>query len=461
MKVTVIGTGYVGLATGISLAYLGHQVSCVDIAWDKIMGLREGKLPIYEPGLDDLFMQARANLLFTTSYIEAIEQSEVVFITVGTPANVDGSPNLTYLFAAVDEVLTCIRAVNQPIILVNKSTVPVGTADLIAERVAESGLSDYITIASNPEFLSQGNVVSDTLYPERIVIGGNDHAWRVLSQLYEAIELQRFDAPDRTPRTHEKQVIPILCVDTRSAELAKYAANAFLAMKISFINEIANVCDRVGADVSLVASVIGKDPRIGASFLRAGIGYGGSCFPKDTKALQYIADTSGYEFKLLSAVIEVNNEQKYRVIEILRQQFDSLYGRKVAILGLTFKPGTDDLREAPSIPIVHSLLSSGCEVYVHDPIALDKARELLPATVNFMAHWSDALRDADAAILLTEWPEYVTIRADDILALMNYPLFIDGRNVMDSKEWNGIQYRGVGLRQSEHKRINSNILQSK
>ncbi|TFE22637.1 UDP-glucose dehydrogenase family protein [Cohnella luojiensis] len=462
MKVAVVGTGYVGLATGISLAYLGHKVTCIDIAVDKIESLRQGKLPIFEPGLEELFLKAKQNLHFTTSFTQGLEQSNVIFLAVGTPANSDGSSNLTYLFSAVDETIAYLSYHKWPTVLVNKSTAPVGTSDLIVERVEAACIQHVVTVASNPEFLSQGKVVNDTLYPERIVIGGDDRAIRVLQELYSPIISQSFASPEQTPRPKHLKGVPIISVDTRSAELAKYAANAFLAMKISFINEIANLCDLVGADVTKVAAVIGKDSRIGSSFLQAGIGYGGSCFPKDTLALQFISNTIGYDFKLLSSVISVNNSQKFIIIEKLREELGPLYGKKIAVLGLTFKPGTDDIREAPSIPIIHSLLSGGAEVYVHDPVALDKARASLPSTVHFMNQLSDALIDADGALLITEWPEYLEIDAEYLSSVMRRPLFIDGRNAMDTSSWRGIiEYRGVGISNNENKRINSNVLQSK
>lgn len=445
MKVAVIGTGYVGLATGISLAFLGHQVNCIDISEGKVERLRQGELPIFEPGLEELFDKAKPNLQFTTSYIEGLVDSDVIFLAVGTPANTDGSPNLTYLFSAVEETLTCLRNRNGLTVLVNKSTVPVGTADQILERVVSASLNSSVTVASNPEFLSQGRVVRDTLYPERIVVGGNERSIPILQKLYEPIISQTFESPEQTPRPDAAKAPTFISVDTRSAELAKYAANAFLAMKISFINEMANVCDRVGADVTKVATVIGKDPRIGTSFLQAGIGYGGSCFPKDTKALQFIADAINYDFKLLSSVIEVNNSQKYRIIEKLRKESGSLFGKKVAVLGLTFKPGTDDLREAPSIPIVKALLSEGAEVYVHDPIAMETAKAILPKSVYFKHQLSDVLLDAEAALLVTEWPEYIDLKADYLISLMRRPLFIDGRNAMDAGAMSGVEYIGFGL----------------
>ncbi|WP_248927144.1 UDP-glucose dehydrogenase family protein [Paenibacillus hamazuiensis] len=445
MKVTVIGTGYVGLTTGVTLAYLGHEVTCVDLDIGKIDRLNDGVLPIFEPGLGELMAESRDRLAFTTSYLDSVLEADVIFFAVGTPAGPDGSPNLSYLLAAVENTTRYLSGKEKPTVLVNKSTVPVGTADQIAGMIDEAGLGDKVSVASNPEFLSQSKAVYDTLYPDRIVVGGDDSSVAVLTDLYSSIISQSFKAPDHTPRPAGLTHVPLIRVDRRSAELAKYAANAFLSMKISFINEIANVCDRVGADVTNVARIIGTDPRIGSSFLRAGIGYGGSCFPKDTKALQYIADTNGYEFKLLSAVIEVNNEQKYRVIEKLREHVYPIYGEKIAVLGLTFKPGTDDLREAPSIPIINALIDEGAEVFVHDPVALEKARPLLPAKVRLRSNLEEVLKNAGAALLVTEWPEYVNLEPDYLRSVMRRPLLIDGRNALGESRRAGLEYDGIGL----------------
>ncbi|SDC02673.1 UDPglucose 6-dehydrogenase [Paenibacillus sp. UNCCL117] len=446
MNVSVIGTGYVGLTTGISLAYLGHQVTCVDIDERKIEGLKAGVLPIYEPGLDELLKESEERIRFTTSYETAVSEAEVLIFAVGTPANDDGSPNLTYLFGAADEVMTHLVDKDTPTVLVNKSTVPVGTADYIAEKIKAFGLRDKAVIASNPEFLRQSRAVSDTLYPERIVVGGDEEAVRTLREMYEGLVSQTFRAPAFAPRPEGLTAVPFLAIDLRSAELAKYAANAFLAMKISFINEIANVCDAVGADVRRVADVIGGDARIGKAFLHAGIGYGGSCFPKDTRALHHIADTNGYDFKLLAAVIEVNGAQKFKLIEKARESLGTLYGKKIAVLGLTFKPGTDDIREAPSLPIIQALIAEGAEVRVHDPIALGKSRHYLPAEARACESVREALLDAEAALLVTEWPEYAEIGPDNLKAWMARPLWIDGRNAFADRYSEEMEYRGVGIR---------------
>lgn len=446
MNVAVIGTGYVGLTTGVTLAYLGHRVTCVDINEEKVNRLKQGLSPIYEPGLEELMRLSRSRLHFTMDCGEAVLDADVVFIAVGTPAYADGSPNLTYLFASVEEMLPHLELKETGTVLVNKSTAPVGTSDRIQEMIREAGLEPKVSVASNPEFLRQGQAVRDTLYPERIVVGGDERAVTMLGGLYSSLVGQDFDPPPGTPRPAGVTEAAYITVDRRSAELAKYAANAFLAMKISFINEIANVCDCVGADVTRIADIIGRDSRIGPAFLQAGIGYGGSCFPKDTGALQHIANTNGYDFKLMSAVIEVNNVQKYRMVDKVRKELGSLRGKKVAVLGLTFKPGTDDMREAPSLPIIEALVGEGAIVYAHDPIALEKAMDYLPSAVHGVPLLEDALRDAEAALLVTEWPEYTKLGAGVFRSLMARPLLIDGRNAMGQRGREQLEYRGMGIR---------------
>ncbi|MCZ8516478.1 UDP-glucose/GDP-mannose dehydrogenase family protein [Paenibacillus filicis] len=448
MNVTVIGTGYVGLTTGASLAYLGHEVTCVDVDEKKVEQLSQGIMPFYEPGMKELLQSHPERIHFTSSYWEAVMGADVIFFAVGTPAQSDGSPNLTYLFSAVEETVGYLRMKEKSTVLINKSTVPVGTGDKIAQKVKEASLETTVRVASNPEFLRQARAIQDTFYPDRIVVGGDEVSDAILSQLYSGVLNQSFAAPAYAPRPAGYTSPEYILVDRRSAELAKYAANAFLAMKISFINEIANVCDRVGADVKQVAGIIGKDVRIGSSFLQAGIGYGGSCFPKDTRALQYIADTSGYDFKLLSAVIEVNHSQKYIMLQKLREQLGELAGKQIAVLGLSFKPGTDDLREAPSIPIILELLAEKADVRVHDPVAMNKARSLLPDRVHFAEQIKEALRNADAALLVTEWPEYISLSAEEIRSLMRRPVFIDGRNAMAASDFENadMDYLGIGTR---------------
>lgn len=449
MNVSVIGTGYVGLTTGVSLAFLGHRVTCVDVDAAKIDGLRRGEIPIHEPGLRELMELSADRLTFTMEYGAALKDADVLFFAVGTPAEADGSPNLGYLYAALHETLQHAKRREAPLLLVNKSTVPVGTADRIREIIHMQGLEGHVHVASNPEFLRQGSAVRDTLYPDRIVVGGGEYAARTLRKLYEPLIGQRFAEPPAAPRKKGMGDIPFIAVDLRSAELAKYAANAFLAMKISFINEMANVCDRVQADVTEIARIIGADPRIGPAFLQAGIGYGGSCFPKDTGALRHIADTNGYEFKLLDAVIRVNREQKFRPVEKLKRELGDIRGKKIAVLGLTFKPETDDMRDAPSIPILEKLAEEGASVYAHDPVGMGKAATLIHPDVQLCTQAAEALRDAEAALLLTEWSEYTSLDPAWLRSVMKRPLLIDGRNAYDAASREAVEYRGIGIASNE------------
>ncbi|WP_284641750.1 UDP-glucose dehydrogenase family protein [Paenibacillus silviterrae] len=444
MNIAVVGTGYVGLTTAVTLAYLGHRVTAVDVNAEKIDRLRAGQLPIYEPGLKELLDASGERLTFTTSYAEALLEADVVFVAVGTPSQEDGSPDLTYLNASLEEMLVYLRHKETTTLLVTKSTVPVGTGDRMEERIRREGLDGKVTVASNPEFLRQGQAVADTLYPERIVVGGNETAWQIMREVYSAIVAQSFSMPALVQKPARRAVISYIEVGRRSAELSKYAANAFLAMKISFINEIANVCERVGADVEQVADIIGKDTRIGSSFLRAGIGYGGSCFPKDTNALHYMAGTNGYDFKLLSAVIEVNNAQKLHLVHKAKERLGTLYGKKLAVLGLTFKPGTDDLRESPSLAIIEALAGEGARVFVHDPIALEKAAGLVPEGVQLAAQVGDALAGAEAALLITEWAEYVNLDPAYLRSVMLRPLLLDGRNAWNVDKRTLLEYDGIG-----------------
>lgn len=459
MNVTIIGTGYVGLTTGVTLAYLGHRVTCLDVDHKKIENLRKGISPIYEPGLEHVMELAKNQLTFTRSYEGGLAEADVIFLAVGTPPNEDGSPNLTYLNSAFETCIKYIQESERKVVLVNKSTVPVGTAESFRQRVGFLGLDSRLTIVSNPEFLRQGRAMHDTLYPDRIVVGGDDNSTSILRELYAPIIEQSFKAPVEIPRPRGIDNVPFITVDCSSAELGKYAANAFLAMKISFINEMSNVCDKVGADVNNVAEIIGADPRIGSQFLQAGIGYGGSCFPKDTRALHHIAKTNGYAFKLMSAVIEVNNKQKYVIITKLREALGTLKGRKIAVLGLTFKPETDDLRDAPSIPIIKALIDEGAEVSVHDPIALEKALAQLPQEIEHPDTIEEVVKDVDAIALLTEWKEYKSLNWLTLGAFMRHKVLIDGRNALDGKALRelGFEYYGIGRFNSRMRRVSSKV----
>lgn len=446
MKITVIGAGYVGLTSAVTLAYLGHQVTCMDTDMAKVERLLRGEAPFYEPGLDELLALTAGNMHFTADYRAALADAGAVFLAVGTPQNANGSPDLSQYWKAVDMIMDGMDPAFDSLLLVNKSTVPVGTGDKLKKRLNFRGFGHRIEITSNPEFLRQGSALADNFFPYRLVLGGDNSARNKLFQIYKPLVNEQNLAPDyiRPPANFKK--IEVFHVDIRTAELSKYAANAFLAMKISFINEMANIAELVGADITGVADVLGADQRIGRLFLNAGIGYGGSCFPKDTRALKYLADVRGYDVTLLSAVIHVNNQQPYRLVTKLDQALGGLEDKSICILGLTFKPETDDLREAPSLPIIQILVDSGACVRVHDPIALDKARRLLPQNVICCSKLEDALEGADAAAILTEWPLYQMLDPLTVKKLMRGNVIVDGRNCLTPGLFlNHMQYVGVGL----------------
>lgn len=429
MKIVVAGTGYVGLVTGACLAHLGHSVTCVDTNEAKIELMKQGISPIYEPGLDEILKKnyEEGRLDFTTDYKSAYKDADVIFIGVGTPEREDGSANLDYVYNVAEQIA---ENVEKDCLVVVKSTVPIGTNDKVEEFLKEHLKNDVqIEVASNPEFLSQGTAVKDTLYSSRIVIGvKSDRARDTLREVYE-----RFNQP-------------IVVTNRRSAEMIKYASNDFLALKISFINEIANFCEIVGADVEDVANGMSYDPRIGDKFLKAGIGYGGSCFPKDTKALHWLANDNGYELKTIKATIEVNENQKYKLFRKAKQRFKSLKGMKVAILGLTFKPGTDDLRDAPSIPNVRRLLDEGAEIVAYDPVGEENFKKLFPTEITYVKTPEETLKDADAAFIFTEWNEIKSLHLNIYEELMNTPVIFDGRNCyeINDVEEKAIEYYSVG-----------------
>lgn len=407
-RVGVIGAGYVGLVTGVCLASLGHTVTLRDIDADRVEALRRGEVPIYEPGLAELMREHAERLTYTLSLREMLDASELVFVAVDTPPTYSGDADLSRVMGVIDELERA--GADAAHILVMKSTVPVGTGERIRAELDARGLG-ALGYCSNPEFLKEGAAIADFLHPDRVVVGDFDrsHGDRV-AQLYEPLGA------------------PIVRTSVPSAEMVKYASNAFLATKISFINEIANVCEEVGADVDVVARGMGMDRRIGSSFLRAGIGFGGSCFPKDVAALKQLAGNSGYHFQLLTSVIEVNELQKRRVVGKLKKHLGSLEGRRVALLGLAFKPGTDDMREASSLVLSARLLAEGVCVTAYDPVVRSSDRL---NGVRIAGSALDAARDADAVVLVTEWPELVDLDWAAVRGVMRTPVLIDGRNALD------------------------------
>lgn len=429
MNIVVAGTGYVGLVTGACLSEVGHNVTCVDIDEKKVEIMKQGISPIYEPGLDELLERnyKENRLDFTTDYADAYKNADIVFIGVGTPERADGSANLDYVFGVCKQIA---ENVTKDCLVVVKSTVPIGTNDKVEEFLKENLVHNVkIEVASNPEFLAQGTAVVDTLHASRIVIG---------------VESRK--AEEKLRYVYERFNQPIVVTNRRSAEMIKYASNDFLALKISFMNEMANVCEIVGADIEDVAKGMSYDPRIGNKFLNAGLGYGGSCFPKDTKALHWLANDHGYEIKTIKATIEVNENQKYKLFRKAKQEFGSLKGMKVAVLGLTFKPGTDDLREAPSIPNVRRLLDEGAEIVAYDPVGIDNFKKLYPTEIDYVTSPEEALEDADMAFIFTEWNEIKSIELNKFEELMNTSVIYDGRNcydINDVKEYN-LDYHSVG-----------------
>lgn len=451
MKVTIIGTGYVGLTTAVALAYIGHDVVAVDKDQDKISSLRAGKSPIHEPGLDSLLTQMAEKIIFTDDITDAVSTSDVIFIAVGTPPKSNGEADLQYVESAAREIATEIPAA-QVCTIVLKSTVPIGTNQLIMRLVLDvlrqRNIVARVSFASNPEFLREGVALSDTFYPDRIVIGADQpEAIANLSRLYQPLLEQTFVPPSEFPRADNSQLPYLISTDLVSAEMTKYAANAFLPLKISFINEIAGLCEKVGADVTEVARGIGYDQRIGHRFLNAGLGWGGSCFPKDTKALISVAANYNYTMPLLQAVCEVNIRQRVAIIDKLKAELGDLHGKVIGVLGLAFKPNTDDVRDSPAIEIVRMLVDCGAQVRVHDPIAMDNARtELADAAVEFCDSPYTAATQADALLLATEWNVYHTLNLRRLAQGMRTPLLVDGRNLYHRSDAQqaGFIYKGVG-----------------
>ena len=433
MRITMIGSGYVGLVTGACLADFGHQVTCVDKAAEKIATLQSGKIPIFEPGLSELVATnvEAGRLSFTTNLLEAVETAEVVFIAVGTPSRRgDGQADVSYIHEAAKEIAASIQ---QYTVVAIKSTAPVGTSDEVARIIAMANPAASFSVVSNPEFLREGAAIDDFKHPDRIVVGtdGDARAREVMSLVYRPLYLNR---------------APILFTTRRASELIKYAANAFLAMKVTFINEIADLCEKVGADVQEVAHGIGLDNRIGSKFLHAGPGYGGSCFPKDTRALVRIARDNGSPLRLIEATVSINDQRKRAMAtKVVNALGGDARGKTIAVLGLTFKPNTDDMREAPSLDIIRALQEAGAVVRAYDPEGMSAARNLLPS-VNFASDPYAAAEGAHALVIVTEWSAFRALDMKQIGRLLKSPVIVDLRNIYSRQEMeqSGLKYYGVG-----------------
>jgi len=430
MRIAVIGTGYVGLVAGACFAESGNEVVCVDNNEAKVRLLRRGKIPIYEPGLEELVRRNRSEgrLTFTSTLAKAVRDASVIFIAVGTPQGEDGSADLKYVLEVARDVA---KAMNGYKVIVDKSTVPVGTAEKVREVIRRETTHPF-SVVSNPEFLKQGAAIDDFMKPDRVVVGAEDpRAQALMLELYE-------------PFT--RTGAPIMMMDCASAELSKYAANAMLATRISFMNEVANVCELVGADVDHVRKAIGADKRIGTSFLFPGVGYGGSCFPKDVQAMRRFAADKHYDFKILGAVEAVNALQKTKLFTMLRKHFGNPKGKTVGIWGLAFKPKTDDMREAPSIPLIEAMLSAGVTVQAFDPEATHVAKGIFGSRITYAANAYDAVKGADALVIVTEWNEFRRPDFDRIRSLMRSPVLFDGRNLFAPAQMkqNGFTYYSIG-----------------
>lgn len=437
MKIAVVGTGYVGLVTGTCLADVGIDVVCIDIDQKKIDNLKEGILPIYEPGLDKLVHRnyQKGRLTFSTDLATSIKGADAAFIAVGTPPGEDGSADLQYVLAVARGIG---ENMNDYGVIITKSTVPVGTAAKVKAEIQGAldrrGAQIEFDVASNPEFLKEGAAVNDFMKPDRIVIGvESERARNVLSKVYHPFTLNGH---------------PVIFMDVPSAEMTKYAANSMLATKISFMNDVANLCEIMGADVNMVRKGIGSDPRIGHKFIYPGIGYGGSCFPKDVKALVRTAREHGYEMRILQAVEDVNEDQKSVLVNKVMKRFGDVKGKKFALWGLSFKPNTDDMREAPSLVIIEQLLKNGASVSAYDPVAMDEARHMIGDKITYAKDEYEVLQDADALLVVTEWSEFRVPDFEEVKGLLNNPIVFDGRNIfeIDRMANLGFEYYCIGVK---------------
>ncbi|MDM5285508.1 UDP-glucose dehydrogenase family protein [Peribacillus frigoritolerans] len=443
-KIAVAGTGYVGLVAGVCFAEVGHQVTCVDIDEKKVNVMKSGISPIYEADLEDLMQKnyAAGRIDYTTDYRSAYKDADAIFIGVGTPEQSDGSANLSYIATVARQIA---ESVEKDCLVVVKSTVPVGTNDKVEQFIQDFLVNDVkVEVVSNPEFLAQGSAVHDTLHAERIIIG-TESKWaeELMQNIYEPFHL------------------PVVSVNRRSAEMIKYASNDFLALKISYMNDIANLCELVGADIQDVARGMSFDNRIGSKFLNAGIGYGGSCFPKDTKALEYLARQNGYELKTVKAAIDVNKAQKTMLYKKASKRLITFNGLKVAVLGLTFKPGTDDLREAASLENVPLLLEQGADIYAFDPVGVENFARVYPegkndkGSITYVANIEHALESANVCFIFTEWGEVKALTPETYKTLMRTPLVYDGRNIYSVKEMqkSGVEYHSIGRKPASRETI--------
>jgi UDPglucose 6-dehydrogenase len=431
MKIAVVGTGYVGLVTGTCFAETGNNVTCVDIDKEKVERLKKGEIPIYEPGLDIMFYRniVQGRLSFTTSLQEGIADAHIIFLALPTPPGEDGSADLKYILKVAEDLGPLLK---QYTVIVDKSTVPVGTSELVHERIAKNAKVDF-DVVSNPEFLREGVAVEDFMKPDRVVIGTrSEKAKKIMEKLYAPLV---------------RQGNPIMFMDERSAELTKYAANAFLATKITFMNEIANLCEKVGANVDEVRKGIGADSRIGKRFLFAGIGYGGSCFPKDVQALAKTSKDHQYDFRILDSVMSVNSKQKTKLIPIIKSYFNGdIKGKTLAVWGLAFKPYTDDIREAPALENINALLAEGVNIRCYDPEAMNNVRKIMGDKVYYGTDLYDTVKGADALLIMTEWPEFRTPDFERIPALLRTKVIFDGRNLFEAEQMLelGFDYFSIG-----------------